>query len=102
MPALAHEAGTAVPGPTDDEKGRGPLGQRPPRRAEIVAAVDQDRGAASPLETPDISVWCKNHKKPINAEPGFSAGAELTRERQKWSQPGVTHYAEVAVLLALV
>ena len=71
MPALAHEAGTAVQVPTDDEHGRARLEQRLPKRPEIVGAVDQNRGALGPLETPDISVWCKNHKKPVDAEPAF-------------------------------
>lgn len=71
MPALAHEAGTAVQVPTDDEHGRARLEQRLSKRPEIVGAVDQNRGAPGPLETPDISVWCKNHKKPVDAEPAF-------------------------------
>ena len=42
--------------------------------------------APNPLKTPDITVWCENHKEPIDAEPGLSAGADLTRTT-KWSQP---------------
>src|SRR4249920_166209 len=90
MPALAHEAGTAVQVPTNDEHGRARPEQRLPKRPEIIGGVDQNRGAPGPLETPNISVWCKNHKKPIDAEPLFGrcrANARTT----KWSQPGATH-----------
>ncbi len=48
MPALAHEAGTAVQVPTNDEHGRARLEQRLPKAPEIIGAVDQNRGAPRP------------------------------------------------------
>jgi len=50
-----------------------------PERAEGTGAVDQHRGAPSPLETPYASAG--NTKSPIDADPGASS-AELTHERQ--------------------
>jgi len=56
-----------------------------PERAEGTGAVDQHRGAPSPLETP-ICISGRITTSPVDADPGASS-AELTHERQKWSQP---------------
>jgi hypothetical protein len=64
----------------DDEHSRAP-GEEPavPERAEGTGAVDQHRGAPSPLET--LYALAGNTKSPIDANPGASS-AELTHERQ--------------------